>query len=108
MKRHVKNKHEGKVHQCNKCDHTSASQIGLKIHQLNKHEGVRFKCPKCDYESTQKGNLPIHMQAVHEGIVHACSLCDYETSKKKSEFSQKGETLKMSCKGSANEFLYTK
>ena len=84
MKWHVGNKHEGKVYQCNECDHTGSSWHLLKIHQRNKHEGVRFKCPKCDYEVTQKGNLQIHRQAVHDGIVHACSLCNYKASTKRS------------------------
>ena len=71
----VKGKYE-----CDQCDKTYTSILGLQYHKQSAHEGVRYACDKCDHQATQQCDLRRHIESKHEGIKYACDQCDYQAT----------------------------
>jgi len=67
--------------QCQDCEKTFISQVGLWQHTKSQHEGVKYACNQCDYQATTQSNLTRHIQYKHEGVKYACNQCDYQGSK---------------------------
>ena len=65
MKRHHKNKHEGKMHACDQCDKIFSDNGNMKRHVQGIHAGVKFTCDLCEYSASQNGSVKNHRERYH-------------------------------------------
>ena len=74
---HLK-KHEGIVHQCDKCSYKSSSGKYLKDHISRTHSGITFQCHQCERSFTEKSRLRKHTRFVHDMIQFLCDRCTFK------------------------------
>ena len=54
------------VYNCEDCEATFTTTMGLKYHRECVHEGIRYECDRCDYKAATKSNLVRHKESIHE------------------------------------------
>ena len=87
-------------YECEPCQKTYTSKIGLQNHTQSVHQGVKYACDRCDYQATTRGSLTVHIQAKHEYIKYACEQCDYQATMQSSltrHIQSKHEGVKYAC-----------
>ena len=78
---HKKSVHEGLRFNCEECDLSYATRIGLYTHSY-KHKGILYPCPSCDYKASTSTNLKVHTVGKHDKIRFQCDLCSWTGSQK--------------------------
>ena len=80
LKIHIRFRHEGKSHNCPKCDYRGATLSLLKTHVEEQHTKSRlFKCEQCEHSSTNFGNLRKHKLYIHNRNRFNCNHCEFKT-----------------------------
>jgi len=80
LKIHVRFRHKGKSHNCDKCDYRGATLNLLQRHTKEQHEKSKlYQCEQCEYSSTNFGNLKKHKLYIHNRNRFNCNQCNFKT-----------------------------
>ena len=61
---------------CKQCDYHAFTKGTVRKHVRNKHEGKLFSCNQCDFKNARKDAVNEHTARIHDGVVYRCEHCD--------------------------------
>ena len=70
------------LYNCEECDATFKSKLGMNLHTRTNHEGVMYSCDQCKYQASWPGHLKQYKESIQKGVIHLCNHCEFQSTQK--------------------------